>query len=60
MIWHFVCFGPIDPFSGLIYEVERERFLVSSDGRQSDDSRSIVSNVVKVTLTHPLVSDRQP
>jgi hypothetical protein len=35
-----VCFGPIDPFNGLIYEMDRERFLVSGDGHQSDISIS--------------------
>jgi hypothetical protein len=43
MIWHFVCLGPIDPLSGLMYDVPLVRFLVSSEGFQSDCSMSVIS-----------------
>lgn len=43
---HLVCLGPIDPFKGLIYEIDRDSFFVSGEGFQSDISTSAVSAVL--------------
>lgn len=52
-MWHFVCFGPIEPYSGLMYEVVRMSFL-SSPGCHSEDS---MSAIVSYTY-HPANSPR--